>query len=417
MRRSLELLAVVAVSAFAVACERGDRSLPKESAPTQSKTGARHAAGAPAMQPNSAPVPPPLRGSVALEGVATFDGAMPTGVAVSNEGRIFVSFPRWSDPLETSVGELKGGVAVPFPDVKWNPAVPGEPATTFIGVQSVVIDPKNRLWALDTGTVNMGRVQPGGAKLVGIDLATNKPFVTIPFGPDAALPTSYLDDVRFDANRGKEGFAYISDSSATGPNAIVVVDLDSKKAWRRLVDHPSVKAAPGFLAIVEGAPLYKQLPMQPRTPFAVGVDGIEVSPDGKKVFYSPLGSRHLYSVSADALSDPNTPDSQVAATVVDLGDKGASDGFIMASDGQLYVTEYENDAILRRNLDGTFEPVVADPRLIWPDSMSIGPDGYVYVIANQLDRQAAFQGGSNLRQKPYLLLRMKTGAAPIRKAR
>ena len=103
--------------------------------------------------------------------------------------------------------------------------------------------------------------------------------------------------------------------------------------------------------------------MQPRTPFAVGVDGIEVSPDGKKVFYSPLGSRHLYSVSADALSNPNTPDSQVAATVVDLGDKGASDGFIMASDGQLYVTEYENDAILRRNLDGTFEPVVADPRL------------------------------------------------------
>ncbi len=30
-----------------------------------------------------------------LEPVALFDGAMPTGVTVSHQGRIFVNFPKW----------------------------------------------------------------------------------------------------------------------------------------------------------------------------------------------------------------------------------------------------------------------------------------------------------------------------------
>jgi hypothetical protein len=34
--------------------------------------------------------------SGALELVAVFDGAMPTGVTVSHQGRIFVNFPRWA---------------------------------------------------------------------------------------------------------------------------------------------------------------------------------------------------------------------------------------------------------------------------------------------------------------------------------
>ena len=32
-----------------------------------------------------------------LELVATFNGPMPTGVTVSQKGRIFVNFPRWGD--------------------------------------------------------------------------------------------------------------------------------------------------------------------------------------------------------------------------------------------------------------------------------------------------------------------------------
>ncbi len=419
------LLSVVAVPALLVACDRGSEPKPattgeSTSAPSTPAT-ASAAPGVPAMQPNGPASLPQERSIGAPETVALFD-VMPTGVAVSQEGRVFVNFPRWGDPIPMSVAEVKNGQPAAYPDATWNPAQPGDPATTFVGVQSVAMDAKNRLWALDTGTVNRGKVVAGGAKLVGVDLATNRPFATIAFGADVALPTSYLNDVRFDLRRGKAGFAYISDSSSTGPNAIVVVDLDSKKAWRRLQDHPSVKAAPGFLAIVEGGPLYQTGPAAPgrtaaRQPFTAGVDGIEVSPDGKLVYYSPLASRHLYSVSADALSDPNVPDAQVAATVKDLGEKGASDGLLMASDGRLFVTEYEGGAILRRETDGTLTPVVHDTAMMWPDSMSLGGDGFLYFTVNQLDRMPILHDGKDQRQKPFVLMRVQVGAAPVRAGR
>jgi sugar lactone lactonase YvrE len=418
MRTAQAIAAALAVAPL-VAC---DQSASSDSRPLGSPPGAPP--GAPVMQPTTAPsaASEPARGPLAqeqplgqLEAVATFDRAMPTGVAVSREGRVFVSFPRWSDPIDTSVAEVKTGLTFPYPDARWNPSQPGEAATTFVGVQSVVVDAKNRLWVLDTGTINMGRVIPGGAKLVAFDLASNKPVVTIALSPDVALPTSYLNDVRVDVSRGKAGFAFVSDSSPAGPNAIVVVDIDAKKAWRRLVDHPSVKPQPGFLAIVEGRPLYAQRPGQAgRTPFAAGVDGIEISPDGKWLYYSPLASRRLYSASADALSDMHMPDSEVAQTVKDLGDKGVSDGLIMAADGTLYATEIEHDGIARRLVDGTMEALASDPRLLWPDSMAIGPDGYLYVTANQLERQPMLQNGQDLRQRPYVLMRIKTDAAPVR---
>ncbi|MDD6770079.1 hypothetical protein [Inconstantimicrobium porci] len=44
------------------------------------------------------------------------------------------------------------------------------------------------------------------------------------------MPTTYLNDVRIDYRVGKEGYAYITDSSDKGPGAIIVVDLCSGKA-------------------------------------------------------------------------------------------------------------------------------------------------------------------------------------------
>ena len=55
-----------------------------------------------------------------------------------------------------------------------------------------------------------------------------------------------------------------------------------------------------------------------------GADGIALSNDGSKLYYCVLSGRQLYSVSLDALSDRNLGESEVAATVEDLGEKGAS---------------------------------------------------------------------------------------------
>jgi sugar lactone lactonase YvrE len=351
-----------------------------------------------------------------LELVASFNNPMPTGVTVSQQGRIFVNFPRWGDKVEFTVAEVVNGRAVAYPNARVNVANSERPSESLLSVQSVVVDPSDRLWILDTGSPLFAPTSYGGSKLVGVDLQNNKIFKTILFPQEVALPTTYLNDVRFDLRRGKEGVAFITDSSPNGSNGIIVVDLATGKSWRRLNDHPSTKAEDPktFLPIVEGEPLLSREPGKPPSPFMVGADGIAISNDGSRLFYCPLSGRKLYSVSADALADERMSDEQVATTIIDHGDKGgASDGLESDSKNRIYVTNYEHNAILRRLTDGSYETIAHSPTLLWPDTLSIAQDGYLYVTANQLHRQPGFHNGKDLRQPPYSIFRIPIDAAPV----
>ena len=366
----------------------------------------------PAAAPLAQSAPPERKPVAKIEPVAQFYGAMPTGVTVSRSGRIFVNFPRWGDAVTASVVELKNGKEVPYPDAALNQLDAEHPASSLISVQSVVVDSKDRLWVLDTGSIQFMPPKPGAAKLIGVDLATNKVFQTISFPSDVALPTTYLNDIRFNLSLGTGGMAFITDSSDQGPNGIIVVDLATGKSMRRLNDHPSTKAESGFLPIVEGRPLMQREPGKPPKNLTMGSDGIAISADGKRLFYCPLASRRLYSVSVDALIDPAQSDAQVAATVTDQGEKGASDGLETDSQGRIYATNYEHRAILRRAPDGMFETFIQDARIVWPDTLSVA-NGYIYFTNNQLNRQPRYHNGKDLRRKPYTLFRARIDAGPI----
>lgn len=351
-----------------------------------------------------------------LEPVAHFDGAMPTGVTVSHQGRIFVNFPKWGDEVQFTVAELQDGRPVAYPNQAFNQTQADDLASTLVSVQSVVVDPVDRLWILDTGSPMFQPTQYGGPKLVCIDLSRDRIIKTILFPQEVALPTTYLNDVRFDLRRGNEGMAFITDSSDQGPNGIIVVDLASGESWRKLHDHFSTKAEDwsSFLPIVEGRPFMERQPDGQTKPLKMGADGIAISADGSRLYYCPLASRKLYSVAVDALCDRTLDDQTVAATVVDEGDRGGgADGLETDAAGYIYATSYEHNAILRRDLEGTWETVVHDPHLLWPDTMSVATDGYLYVTANQLHRQAKYQEGQDLRQKPYTLFRIRIDAQPV----
>jgi hypothetical protein len=81
----------------------------------------------------------------ALEPVAYFNGAMPTGVTVSHQGRIFENFPRWGDEVSFTVSEIRDGEAVAYPDKAMNQTDRNDQASAFVSVQSVVVDPSDRL--------------------------------------------------------------------------------------------------------------------------------------------------------------------------------------------------------------------------------------------------------------------------------
>ena len=352
----------------------------------------------------------------ALEPVVQFDGPMPTGVTVSHQGRIFVNFPKWGDDVTFTVAEIRNGRPVAYPDEATNRTVDNDPAAALVSVQSVVVDPADRLWILDTGSPLFQPPSYGGPKLVCVDLATDQVVQKILFPPDVALPTSYVNDVRFDLRRGSAGMAFVTDSSDKGANGIIVVDLASGESWRRLHDHPSTKpeGLETFVPVVEGRPFVQRQPDGTVKPApAMGSDGIAIAADGARLYYCPLGSRRLCSVATDALLD-QAQDSAAAASVQAEGDKGgAADGLESDAAGYVYATNYEHNAVLRRGPDGTWESVAHDPRLLWPDTLSLATDGYLYVTANQLHRQARYHDGQDLRRKPYTLFRVRVDAQPV----
>ncbi|WP_271811724.1 L-dopachrome tautomerase-related protein [Clostridium beijerinckii] len=344
--------------------------------------------------------------------VHTFYEAMPTGVTVSETGRIFVCFPKWGDDVKFTVAEIVGDQLRPYPNLETNLANPGNIANSFISVQSVVADGRGTLWVLDTGAPNFSVPIKGGAKLVAVDLKNNKLRKVYNFTEDVILPTTYINDVRFDFRVGKAGYAYITDSSSKGPGAIIVVDLENGNAFRRLNGANSTSPDPYFLPKVEGEILMNRNKDGSTSPFRLASDGIAISPDGKLLFFCPLTSRHLFSIPTEALRDRTIPEMDLLYHVKYWGEKGASDGMITDAKGNIYAGDYENDSIRKILPNGTMKTIVHDPRILWPDTFSISPDQYLYVIVNQLHRQARFHYGKDLRQKPYSLLRMKIGEFP-----
>src|SRR5262249_40386383 len=108
-----------------------------------------------------------------------------------------------------TVAEVKDGKAVAFPDAAFATFDKEKPKETLVSVQSVVVDPADRLWILDTGSIEFGPVIPGGAKLVGVDLTSNKVFKTITFPPGVGVKKTYPNRVPFDLQKRKGGFWYI----------------------------------------------------------------------------------------------------------------------------------------------------------------------------------------------------------------
>lgn len=354
------------------------------------------------------------------------------GIAVSTSGRLFSNYPLGLDPTNTKyqVAELNSNnTETPYPNADINSPPGGAidystyPASSkglpeyLIGVQSVVVDPKDRLWILDTGRAalpngTLTTSKFGGPKLIGVDLTDNTIFQTILFPSTVAYADSYPNDVRFDlrpsVSASGQGVAYITDSSSEGRNGIIVVDLGTGESWRHLENIPQVRPEPGFFVSVWGEPVYNNPGNGvPISRLAFGADGITLSNDGETLYFSVVSGRHLYAVPTSRLRDRGASSELFAqASVMDLGQKGVSDGLESDSNGIVYGGSVETDSIVIFNpQNGTVSTYVRDPRIQWTDTFSTAGN-YLYFTENQLWRSPAQQRGVDRRVKPYALFRV-----------
>ena len=328
---------------------------------------------------------------------ADFGDHQATGVAVSKSGRVFVSFPRWSDDVPLSVAELKNGKLTAYPNAAWN-TFTSDPKNQFVCVQSVTVDSEDHLWVLDPASPKMAGVLQNGPKLVEIDLANDRVLRTIAFGPEIAPTYSYLNDVRIDV---REHTAYITDSGLGG---IIVVDLNGAPPRRVLADHASAKAEPLFAPEVNGIPVKTQ----DGTPFKVHADGIALTPDGGTLYYQALSSRALYKVATVDLRDVSLPADMLAARVSLVQRSAAADGLEIDARGRLFITDIEHSAVTMRDIrspDVAEAQLAQSPLLDWPDSIAVTPDGALLVTASQIERMPQFRD-FEARDTSYKLIKL-----------
>lgn len=312
--------------------------------------------------------------NVGLTSVAT-STAQWTGVAVSQEKRLFVNWPRMNtDTVPYSVAEVSNGQTVPFPDAEWNtwnPTLP--PQNRFVCVQSVYVDDQNFLWVLDPANPQSKGVVKGGPKLLKFDLQTRQLVQRISFDTTVVFGTSYLNDVRVDT---QQKFAYITDSDRGG---LVVVNLATGKSRRLLGNHPSTKSE-NLILTVEGRTWRRKDGTLP----SIHSDGIALSPQRDYLYYHALTGKALYRIGTQWLQDESLNESQLGEKVEKLTDTEPIDGMMFGPGGYLYLTYIKQNAIYRYRPGRSLQQVAQSEQLKWPDTFAVGPDSTMYVTTSQL---------------------------------
>jgi len=287
-----------------------------------------------------------------------------TGVAVDDQGRIFVNYPYWAATVPTSVAELVDGEPVPYPNPAWNNRKNPE---SFNAVQSVVIDSKNRLWVLDTNNPHFKGVEKAGPVLYQFDLKTNRKVKAFSFPEGVYRADSYFNDVRIDT---KKEIAYITDS---GNGALIVLNLGGGTSRRVLEGHPSVQSEVDLL-VCNGRVWENR----------IDADGIALSDDGEYLYYIALTSHTLYRIRTAALTDETLASEELCKKVETVATVPATDGILFDRKGNLWMGALESNGVNMLDKDGNLHRVFQSPAIRWADSFAMGSNGDIYFTTSQI---------------------------------
>ena len=327
--------------------------------------------------------------------VASFGKNQPIGMAAaSNPQRVFVSFPH-KEPFLYALTEIVKGERVPFPDAAWNKYDPANEQACFVNVQDLFVDRLDDLWVLDSAPSGSASIFGGAAgegkfKLVRIDLEGNKVERVYDFA-DLPKTGSALNDVCVDHTHK---LAYLSDP---GLKAIVVMDLESGRSRVVLREDPATLAAPGFVLHLDG----KDVVGGNGKPFVSNVNGVALTKDDRYFYFRAINQTKLYRIETKHLAYATLTEKDLSAKVETVADTGVCHGMVADEKGNVYLTDSVRKEIRYVTPAGEVKTLVKDDRLIWPDSLGIGSDGFLYLTAAQMHRLPNYNDGENRVEYPF----------------
>ncbi|MCH8278940.1 MAG: hypothetical protein IIC12_08440 [Proteobacteria bacterium] len=334
----------------------------------------------------------PRLNSEAIEEVLSYPE--PIGnVAVNADGRIFFTVHPESRPQGNKLLEYVDGAAVPYPSGR-------QQAELFDTVLGIAIDRFDRLWTIDHGNHGM---RP--ARIVGIDLKSGEVLRLQQLDKKIAPLGSFLQDLQVSAD-GRT--IVIADASFWRKSpAIIVYDIQTGDARRVLENHVSVTAEHfiirtrghdmefgGGIVVLRG-----------------GIDGIALGPEW--LYFGALSGSGLYRVRLKDLRDKALPEAQLAERVERYSDKPLSDGLSTDVNGNIFITDVEHSSVFIVGPDQELATLVHSKSIRWPDALSFGPDGYLYLADSALP-DLILQSAEHIKASgPYYIFRFQPGSEGV----
>ena len=334
----------------------------------------------------------PLLNSEVIEEVLAYPE--PVGdVAISLDGRLFFTVHPESRPPGNRLLEFVDGAAVPYPDIS-------SQLKLFDTVLGVVVDGFNRLWTIDHG--NHGLRTP---RLLAFDLESGDLIHDERFPENIAPPGSLLSDLQVSAD-GRT--VIITDASYWRKNpALVVYDIGSGNMRRVLEGDKSVSAEPYMIRSQDREMSFLGGIVSLRG----GVDGIALGPQW--LYFGAMSGSGLYRVKLSDLLNEALPELQLSHRVERYATKPLSNGLSLDTDGNVYVTDIEHNSVFVVGADHEAKTVIQSEKIRWPEDLSFGPDGWLYVSDSALT-ELVLQPREHIQaQQPYRIFRFRPGVEGV----
>ncbi len=309
------------------------------------------------------------------------------GAKVDSKGNIYVSTARWGGKeipatLSKLVKKGKEWKLQPFPNKALNDINNPKGLKAVLGFE---IDRDGVMWILDQGHVAGQPSGPGDEKLIGWDLKAGKEVARYEFTEqDSDRKCSFLNDVAVDNDAG---VVYISDSGifcSPLKGGILVYDIKANKA-KRVLSAPEFVNDEAFTFQIHGRDVLKAKDGKPNG-MKTGADGIALSGDKKTLYWTNLTGNRLLSLPTDLIRDFNQSEEAVKKAVkVEATLPSNTDGMTADRAGNLYMTALTLNGLMKRDAKtGKVSTLVTNKDISWPDTLSWGPKGSLYLVSNHL---------------------------------
>lgn len=293
-------------------------------------------------------------------------------VAVSkdttSEPRVFFTIHPESRPEKIKLMEVMDDKARPYP---------GEEAQSqFNTVLGVYTDQQNRLWTIDHGNHGFDPV-----KVIAFDLKTDRKVHEYSFPDSVAKKLSFFNDLSISPD-GQ--YLVVANVSFFGKKpSLAVYDIKTGKSKNLLEGHPSVRDE----NYVPVTPAKKMSFFGGLVDLLTGIDGIDFSRDGQYVYYAGMGHSGLFRIPTDVITDFSRNKEEVAAAVERVADKPLSDGIRTDFDGNVYITDIENQGIYVVTPEAEGFTLIKDKRIRWADGLSLRNNGTIYLADSDIPNQ------------------------------